>query len=393
MGMRVTYVIRSFLDYRIPVLMELSKLLNGKLTVIFSEEVVPVRVVKRVQEALGNRAVGLVGEKILGSRGNITSEFSNTKIRIPWQPGILKEIKKSAPDVLVGDGFSQWSLSALTYRLFKGTPFVMCYERTTHTERNAQWYRKLFRSNVLPFVRAMCVNGKLSKEYSISLGMPEERITTGHMVADTAALQEAAEEITEAERNSKRLEWKANGIVFLYVGQLIPRKGVAQLLKGWAFFEKQDTVGTLILVGGGTEEEKLKQQAAQLGLKNVIFAGPVNYDHIAPIYSSADVFVMPTLEDNWSLVVPEAMACGLPIICSKYNGCWPELVHEEKNGWGFDPLNAEDTFRVLLEAANAHGKLSKMGKVSQEIVAQHSPQAAAQAIYSACEIALEHRQS
>lgn len=387
--MRITYVARSFLDYRIPVFGELSILLDGNLTIVFSKAVVPERVVKRVQEALGTRAVGLAGEKVWGYRGNITSEFSNTKIRIPWQPGILKEIKKSAPDVIIGDGFSQWSLSALAHRLFKGTPFVMCYERTAHTERNAQWYRKLFRRTVLPFVSAMCVNGKLSKEYAISLGMPEERITTGHMVADTLALRESVEKITATERNAKRLKWKANGIVFLYVGRLIPLKGIMQLLEGWALFENQGIVGKLILVGDGSEEEKLKQQAAHLGLKNVIFSGSVNYDHIASVYASADVFMMPTLEDNWSLVVPEAMACGLPIICSKYNGCWPELVHAGKNGWVFDPLNVEDTFRVLMEAAKSKEKLPAMGKVSQEIVANHSPQAAAQAIYAACEIAVK----
>jgi glycosyltransferase involved in cell wall biosynthesis len=327
----------------------------------------------------------------LGYRGNITSEFSNARLRIPWQPGILRAIKKSAPDVIIGDGFSQWSLSALVSRLFKGTPFVMCYERTAHTERNAQWYRKMFRSTVLPFVSAMCVNGRLSKEYAISLGISEDRITTGHMVADTAALEKTIENITQTERNAQCMEWQANGNVFLYVGQLIPRKGVAQLLEGWALFEKQGADGTLVLVGKGPEEEKLKQQIAHLGLKNVIFAGAVDYDHIALLYASADVFIMPTLEDNWSLVVPEAMTCNLPIICSKYNGCWPELVHEGVNGWVFDPLNAEETVRVLAEANQNKSKLFEMGQRSKEIVSQYTPRTAAQAILSACQIAINHR--
>ncbi|MDM7987660.1 MAG: glycosyltransferase family 4 protein [Smithella sp.] len=391
MGLRITYIARSFLDYRIPVFDELSKLIDGNLTVIFSEAAVPDRVVKRVQKVLGDRAVGLSGERVIGFRGNVTSEFANTRIRIPWQPRILKEIKKSKPDVLIGDGFAQWTLAALVYRILHDTPFVMCYERTCHTERNAQWYRTSFRKAIIPLISATCVNGSLSKTYAASLGIPENLITTGHMVADTDGFDNAVRSISQQEKEAVCQRFNVHGMLYLYVGRLIPLKGLAQLINGWALFEKESNEGTLLLVGGGPEEEKLKAQVLQLGLKNVAFAGSVDYNDIAPFYASGDVFVMPTLEDNWSLVVPEAMACGLPIICSKYNGCWPELVHEEKNGWVFDPLNIEDTVRVLRAAIKNKSKLSEMGQYSKEIVEQHTPRAAAQVILSACKTALNRK--
>jgi glycosyltransferase involved in cell wall biosynthesis len=123
----------------------------------------------------------------------------------------------------------------------------------------------------------------------------------------------------------------------------------------------------------------------------VYFAGSIDYNQIHNYYASADAFIIPTLEDNWSLVVPEAMACGLPILCSKYNGCWPELVQEGRNGWVFDPIDTSDTLRVLTSVAASKVHLKKMGQCSREIVAQHNPKAAAEAIFAACNLAIKRR--
>ena len=56
---------------------------------------------------------------------------------------------------------------------------------------------------------------------------------------------------------------------------------------------------------------------------------------------------MPTWQDNWSLVVPDAMACGLRVLCSKFNGGWPELAHEDENGYVFSPLVQENFVSTL----------------------------------------------
>jgi glycosyltransferase involved in cell wall biosynthesis len=128
-------------------------------------------------------------------------------------------------------------------------------------------------------------------------------------------------------------------------------------------------------------------------LGRVFCEGSVNYDDLAIYYASADVFVMPTLEDNWSLVMPEAMACGLPVVCSVYNGCFPDLVEEHKNGWTFDPLQAADTVGVLMRAINAKKHLKCMGHRSKEILLGHTPKTAALAIRDACFIAMEQGNS
>jgi glycosyltransferase involved in cell wall biosynthesis len=385
--MKIAWVTRSFLDYRIPVFAELDKLVHGGLHLFFSGDYVPARVTEKARQVLGSRAVALNCEWRIGPEDR---EFmANRNISIRFQPGLLGKVRSVNPTVIIGDGFFKWTLPALAYCLRYNIPLVICYERWAHTERAVQWYRTLYRKMVVRFTGAMCCNGLLSERYAGTLGMPEERITTGHMAADTLRLEMQARDVNYVSTIALRNQYKAEGILFIYAGRLIPRKGLEQLLEVWVEFERQSHSGTLLITGGGPLEKTLQEMVAQSGIKRVYFAGPIHYDDMALHYAAADIFIIPTLEDNWSLVVPEAMACGLPILCSRYNGCWPELVKEGVNGWVFDPLDPSDILRVLNAAKDAEPRLGEMGEHSREIVAAHSPEQAARSILSACEIAMD----
>lgn len=384
--MRVTYVTRSFLDYRIPVLESLNEKLDGAFHVIYSGDYVPARVRQKVQNALGPHAIGMSGEKRIGP--DAVPAVANSTFRVVYQPGLIREIGRTRPDVLVGDGFFQWTVFALIYKLRRHIPLVLCYERTFHTERNAQWIRRVYRRLVINLVDAMAVNGRLSMEYTRSLGMPASRMTTGQMVADVDKLLWSSSAIRETDRTAMRSRWGNPELVFLAVGKIITEKGVKQLLIGWQQLELVlPGKRALVFAGTGRDEQEFRQFAREAGLKNVFFEGAVDYDRLPVIYAAADVFVMPSLEDNWSLVVPEAMACGLPVLCSIYNGCYPELVEEDSNGWTFDPLDETDTLRVLRTAVEHRGELRDMGDRSREIVLHHRPEHAAEAILNACRIA------
>src|SRR5262249_32940480 len=133
----------------------------------------------------------------------------------------------------VGDGFFQWTAPLLFYRMLRRTPLVVCYERWSHTERGAQWYRKLYRRIALRLASAVSCNGKLSADYTASLRFPRERITTGHMAADTDNLSAQARAVPLAEITRLRESLNVRGTLLLYVGQLIARKGLTPLLEAW----------------------------------------------------------------------------------------------------------------------------------------------------------------
>ncbi len=254
-----------------------------------------------------------------------------------------------------------------------------------------QWYRTLFRRLVVTVTGAMCCNGKLCGEYSQYLGMPAGKITYGHMAADTDRFIKLVDNITRMKTDKIREKFKLKGIVFLYVGRIIELKGLKELLNAWVKSKIGSSQATLLIVGDGNEMNFLNNFCLEKELDNVRFTGAVDYDEISEYYAAADIFIMPTLEDNWSLVVPEAMACGLPILCSKYNGCWPEMIEEGANGWVFDPLDLNDTLKKLSLVYEKKDQLKEMGKRSREIVNLFSPDIAGQSILNACNTALNYR--
>ncbi len=257
--MKVTYVARSFLDYRIPVFEALFDKLRGDFRIIYSADYVPQRCHERLRTSLGHAAIGMRGEWRVGPTE--IADFANKSLRIVYQPGIWKAIRQTQPDVLVGDGFFQWTSFALAYRLITRVGLVICYERTHHTERSVQRIRHLYRRSALPFVDAMAVNGSLSKDYSMSLGMSDDRIAVGQMAADSHSLASRVAGITELDRAKVRSEWGTPDVAFVAVGRLNNRKGIRQLLDGWALLEtRRQGNWRLVIVGEGPEKVSLERR-------------------------------------------------------------------------------------------------------------------------------------
>ncbi|NLE58583.1 MAG: glycosyltransferase family 4 protein [Planctomycetes bacterium] len=391
--MRVTWVNQAFGDYRLPVYASLDRLLCGGLQVIYSATRTHPRVQKKVVQLLGSRAIGLPGERLLFTAGRPDSGFSNRHLEIPYQPRLASAIAATRPNVVIGEGFAKWTAAALFHRTLHGTPLVVSYQRTEHTERHSQWFRRAYRRMALRFVDVICCNGRLSAEYARRLGMPPDRIITGASAAEGDQLASRCAAITESQRAILKSRHGLAGRVFLYVGRLVKLKGLDHLLEAWARvgWGSELPDASLLLIGDGPERGSLSAMIDRLGLQNVRMLGAVDYDSLPPYYALADVFVIPTLEDNWSLVVPEAMTCGLPILSSIYNGCWPELVHDGINGFTFDPLDTTDLVRRLAFFGTHPECIIPMGQASRRIVAAFSPDRAAQSFLTACRQAISRR--
>ena len=98
--------------------------------------------------------------------------------------------------------------------------------------------------------------------------------------------------------------------IVVAVGQFIYRKGFDVLIEAMALLPKD--VGCYII--GGTPTQEYLQQAMSLGLDNVHFVGFIAKKELEKYYLAADLFVHPSREDIWGLVINEAMAKGLPVV-------------------------------------------------------------------------------
>lgn len=382
-SMKILWLNPWFGNYRVPVYRYLKEYSNDNFYLIYGSYSLSESLCNKLEQTLGDKAIAIDNSKriVIGSE---KSDMANGCIRIPISSGVYGEIKKIKPDVIIVDGFFQWAPIAMAYCKIHGIPMIIDYERTCHVERNSPKWRTFYRKMFGKLVKGFVVNGSLTVDYLKYLGLGNKVIVPGAMAADSYGLKSSVLAVTEDEKsklkNSLNLK---HGLIYIFVGQLVERKGVAEMLQAWKEHQQSYQEDNLLILGKGVLHEELKSIIEKNKL-NVHLLGQIPYDEIAPYYAISDVMVMPTLEDNWSLVVPEGMACGLPILCSIYNGGYPELVHEGENGFTFDPLSQSSFVRALNSMHESD--LDSMGAKSIEIESGFTPDKAAANILKCCKI-------
>lgn len=286
------------------------------------------------------------------------------KKQVPIPLGLWKQIAMINPDVLITEGFFQWTPLVQLYGWIHHIPVFMGYERTMYTERNNSKLKTWIRKIQDKFIKGYLVNGSETKKYLESIGVASEKIHIGGMSADSEGLRKAIEAFPEEEKKVFKGKFlKGNGILYLFTGKMIERKGILPLLAAWMKHIEAYPNDNLLVVGDGELFDVCKRKYG--GVASIHLEGGVPYDDIYKYYAIADVYFLPTIEDNWSLVIPEAMSCGLPVATSIYNGCHVELIHEGENGITFDTFN-QDSMVKALEYFHYHD-LKLMGQKSIRI--------------------------
>lgn len=380
--MKILWLSSWFGDYRVPVYDNLNRLSDGAFWIVCSEMETSELVRRKLREKLGDHAIIMPQQKII-RLGNADSDFANSSLALHWQQGLYSAIRNVKPDVIIVEGFGRWAPAGIIYSILHRKRLLMFYERTAWTERKAGWWRTLYRRLAGKAVDCFLSNGALSEQYlRENLGFSSAPIIRGCMSADSFYLHYDVEAELEARHKADREAECRNGkgIRFLYVGRIVEPKGIRQLLEAWEIHHQSYPDDTLTLAGEGILLNEMRERYGDD--KGIIMAGYVSYDRIYSYYKECDVVVQPTLEDNWSLVIPEAMSCGRAVMCSIYNGGYPELVKDSVNGYSFDPLDKEDFVNAFAKFHSAN--LLKMGRQGMMIEKNFSPEKAALRIYKAC---------
>ena len=365
--MKVLYCNPSFWEYRLPFYVELNRLFKGDFHVVYSAKRFGhghIKLLNRIKEELGKNAHPYDNEFMYDVKTHSFHGFTEGGKQIPLPFGLWKYIMKVKPDVLITEGFFQWTPLVQLYGLIHHIPVFIGYERTLHTERNNSKFKTWIRKIQNKFIKGYLVNGTETKKYLESIGVASEKIHIGGMSADSEGLRKAIEAFPEEEKKVFKGKFlKGNGILYLFTGKMIERKGILPLLAAWMKHIEAYPNDNLLVVGDGELFDVCKRKYG--GVASIHLEGGVPYDDIYKYYAIADVYFLPTLEDNWSLVIPEAMSCGLPVATSIYNGCHVELIHEGENGITFDTFN-QDSMVKALEYFHHHD-LKHMGQKSIEI--------------------------
>ncbi len=125
----------------------------------------------------------------------------------------------------------------------------------------------------------------------------------------------------------------------LFLGRIHPKKGCDLLIKAFAGLADRDKDLRLVMAGPDQVgwQKQLEQIARKTGVADrIVWAGMLSGDMKWGAYSSAEVFVLPSHQENFGITVPEALACGLPVLITDKVNIWREIQNAHAGFVGRD---------------------------------------------------------
>jgi len=288
-------------------------------------------------------------------------------------PKIIFPLLKFRPHVIFASAFSIWTVLVLLFKFITRWQVIIIYDGSSpNTEFRDSVIRLRVRKILARFTDAFVANSQAAESYLIeSLGVERDRVFTAtYLVPDTNALiNEENEEVV-----NQPLNFITEHPTFLFVGQVIPRKGIQVLLKACIFLREQGYENfSLVIVGDGEQRQNLENLVQKHDLSRQVFwAGWIPYNQLGSYFQNSDVFVFPSLEDVWGMAVLEAMAFGKPILCSKSANA-SEMVMQDKNGYVFDPEDPIELADMMAQFIKEPSQIATMSEASRQIIAAYTP--------------------
>ncbi len=302
---------------------------------------------------------------------------------IQWR--IIPVLLKQRPDVLLVHGYNHpTNLIALLVAKLIGCKTVMRGDTRVSAGHPSASFKSGFKRALFRLVDACLAIGSLNRNYYRSLGVPEARIFFAPFSVDNSkfALCDKRAEARAAVRSRYSVAGSAK--VVLFVGKLTTRKRAQDVLEAVAILSPKHEDLCLFIAGAGDEESALRVVAERLGIE-VRFMGFKNQSELPEIYAASDIFVLPSEEEPWGLVVNEAMAAGLPVIVTDDVGAAPDLVGGKQTGIVYPAGNIQRLAEALDTLLSDPGKLALYGRNARQLIQQWDVPACAQAIVAAAQ--------
>ncbi len=208
-------------------------------------------------------------------------------------------------------------------------PYVLepmgMYVPIVHNLVNKNIYRRLIGNRLAMHAARLIATSAQEQAELIAAGLDPCQVLVRRNGIDLAAFQNlpARGAFRQCHGLGER-DW-----LILFLGRLSPKKGLALLLD--AFARAALPEARLVLVGpddGSGYERELRRRAATLSLaQQVICAGPLYDDQKLEALADADIFVLPSRNENFGNAVAEAVAASVPVIISRQCGIAPYIEH------------------------------------------------------------------
>ena len=240
------------------------------------------------------------------------------------------------PDVVILSGWDAIpSLLALLWATNNDKPTVIISESQKHDFKRTP-IKELLKRLLLKLIDSAFVGGINQRSYLMELGFEEHKIFEGCDIVDNEffSLESKPEDIENLNLPNQ---------FFLTSCRFVEKKNLKTLIEAFSTISPAYPDWSLVLAGDGPLKDELKSLTIKSNISDkVYFPGYLDYTEMKHSYAAASCFVLPSTTEQWGLVINEALASGLPVLCSENVGSAPNLLSGKHVGYMFDPFSSED---------------------------------------------------
>ena len=241
---------------------------------------------------------------------------------------VFKYLNKNYDKIIICGYSSPTTMIVIQYLKLKKIPFYI--EVDGGLTKQDSWLKYKIKKYFISSATKWFSSGKETTKYLIHYDADKNKVIE-YPFTSLKEQDILKQLLTEQEKINlrKELNLKEEKII-ISVGQFIHRKGYDVLIKAMQNLDKKN-IGVYII--GDTPTQEYLNLQKQFNLTNLHFVGFKTKEELKKYYMAADLFVLPTREDIWGLVINEAMSMGLPIITTDKCVAGLELVENEINGY------------------------------------------------------------
>ncbi len=233
-------------------------------------------------------------------------------------------------------------LLACALRL-RGVPVFVMFDSAFDDKPRRLGREALKRLALAPYQGALA-SGRRARDYLVFLGIPSKRVALGYDTLDVARVRREAAAAPTYVPQSQR--------PFVVVARFVAKKNLTTAIDAYARYradagaEGRPPRG-LVLCGDGPLRAALAEQLHLLGVAGVDFRGFLPPAEVARTLAGALALLLPSVEEQWGLVVNEALALGVPVLASTRVGAADGLLRPGVSGFLADPHDAEGFARLM----------------------------------------------
>jgi glycosyltransferase involved in cell wall biosynthesis len=298
----------------------------------------------------------------------------------PLNWGIFHRLRKGRFDAVWVFGYSSLaSLNAIVAARLLGIPVILRAESNLHDHTRSKMTLAA-KQLLCAFLRSStdCVVpiGKHNQEYwSHYFGKNFPAVVMPYAVDNDFFRRKALEAAPRREEFRRELGLDPGRPVILYASKLQTRKRCIDLVEAYIRLSPLpgvDPPAYLLIVGDGEERTALEARVRESGLGSIRFLGFRNQTELPRFYDLCDLFVLPSYNETWGLIVNEVMNAARPIIVTDQVGCQPDLVHDGLNGFVYPAFDVDRLSQCLRRLVDDSGVRATMGENSLRIIQQYS---------------------